>query len=90
MFDHISVPYDFIMFSYHFGMIYGTNLLNRCQVPVPVFCCLLVSENLFWEVSRKVLKNYEIYFQAETKTEPEGHPEGEATASRRGPTLGHV
>ena len=50
-------------------------------VPVPVFCCLFVSEKLFWKVSRNALKNYVIYFQVKTKTEPEGHPEGRLPAS---------
>ena len=63
-------------------MIYGTNLLTRCPVPVPVFCCHFVSEKLFWEVSRIALIIYENYFQYEAKTEPEGHPEGRSTASR--------
>ena len=40
MLDYISVPYVFKIFLYHFGMIYGTNLLTRCPVPVPVFCYL--------------------------------------------------
>ena len=36
----IAMPHVFTMFLYNFGMIYGTNLLTRCLVPVPVFCCL--------------------------------------------------
>ena len=63
-------------------MIYGTNLLTRCPVPVPVFCCLFVSEKLFCEVSRNALKIYVIYFQVETKTKPEGRPEGRHPAYR--------
>ena len=63
-------------------MIYGTNLLIRCPVPVPVFCCLFVSEKLFWEVSRIVLIIYGNCFQYEMKTEPEGRPEGRHPASR--------
>ena len=64
------------MFLYHFGMIYGTNLLTRYPVSVPIFCRLFVSEKLFWEVSRIELKIYGNYFQYETKTEPKGQPEG--------------
>ena len=71
MLDYISVPHVFIMFLYHFGMIFGTNLLTRYPVPVPVFCCLFVSEKLFWEVSRKALKIYGNYFQAERSPKPE-------------------
>ena len=89
MLDYISAPHVFINFLYHFVMIYGSNLLTRCPVPVPVFCCLFVSEKLFWEVSRNALKIYGIYFQAETKTEPVGRPEGEARASRRPPGVAH-
>ena len=62
------------MFLYHFGMIYGTNLLTRCPVSVPIFCCLFVSEKLFWEVSRNALKIYGNCFQEETSPEPEGRP----------------
>ena len=100
MLDYISVPHVFIMFLYHFGMIYGTNLLTRCPVPVPVFCCLFVSEKLLWEVSRIALIIYGNYFQYEMKTEPEGQPEGRHRGSRRhlsappwprvGPTWGPV
>ena len=71
------------MFLYHFGMLYGTNLLTRCPLPVPVFCCLFVSEKFFWEVSRIALIIYRNYFQYETKTEPEGRPEESPRGSRR-------
>ena len=81
--DYIAVPHVFTIFLYHFGMIYGTNLLTRCIVPVPVFCCLFVSEKLFWEVSRIALIFYKNYFQYEAKTEPEGRPEGSPRGSRR-------
>ena len=70
MLDYLSVPHVFIMFLYHFGMIYGTNLLTRCPLPVPVFYYLFVSEKLFGEVSRNQLKIYVNYFHEETKTEP--------------------
>ena len=74
--DNIAMPHVFTMFLYHFGVVYGTNLLTRCLVLVPVFCCLFVSEKLLCELSRNALKIYVIYFQAETKTEPEGRLEG--------------
>ena len=70
------------MFLYHYGMIYGTNLLTRCPVPVPVFCCLFVSEKLFGEVSRIQLKMYVNYFHKGIKTEPGGELQG-PTAPRR-------
>ena len=70
------------MFLYHFGIIYETNLLTRYLVPVPVFC-FFVSEKLFWKVSRNALKIYRNYFLYETKTEPEGCPEGSPMGSRR-------
>ena len=57
-------------------MIYGTNLLARCPVLVPVFCCPFVSEKLFREVSRNQLKIYGNYFYMETKTELEGGIQG--------------
>ena len=71
------------MFLYHFGIIYGTDLLTRCPVSVPVFCYHFVSEKLFWEVSRIALIIYGNYFQYETKTEPEGQPERRHRGSRR-------
>ena len=75
-------------------MIYGTNLLTRCPVPVPVFCCLFVSEKLFWEVSRIALIIYGNYFQYETKMEPQGEPEGMQWGSRSHlaapPTIGRA
>ena len=83
MLDYISVPHVLTMFLYHFGMIYGTNLLTRFPVPVPVFCYRFVSEKLFWEVSRIALIIYRNYFQYETKMEPDGHPEGSPRGSRR-------
>ena len=66
------IIYQCHMFLYHFGMIYGTNLLTRCPVPVPVFCCPFVSEKLFVEVSRNQMQIYRNYFQAETSLEPGG------------------
>ena len=93
MLDYISVPHVFTMFSYHFAMIYGTNLLTRCPVPVPVFCCLFFSEKLFREVARIALIIYGNYFQYETKTEPEGQQEGRhraPDAPGRAPPLGRT
>ena len=72
-------------------MIYVTNLLTRCPVPVLVFCCLFVSEKLFAEVSRNHLKIYVNYFHEGIKTEPGGErrgPHSPQTPPRRGPTLG--
>ena len=82
MLNYIVLSHIFIMFLYHFGMIYGTNLLTRCLVPVPIFCCLFVSEKLFWEVSRIALIIYGNYFQYETKTEPEVQLEGRHRGSK--------
>ena len=76
MLDYISVPRVFIIFLYYFGMIYGTKLLTRCPVSVPVFCCLFVSKKLFRKVSRNALKIYGNYFQAKTSPEPEGRLQG--------------
>ena len=69
MLDYISVPHVSVMVLYNFGMI-GTNLLSRCPVPVPVFCCLFVSEKLFGEVSQNQLEIYVNYFHEETSPEP--------------------
>ena len=74
-------------------MIYGTNLLTRCPVPVRVFYCLFLSEKLLGEVSRNQLEIYVNYFHEETWTEPGGHlqadPQGQ-TPPRRGPGLGRM
>ena len=72
-------------------MFYGTNLLKRCPVTVPVFCCLFVSEKLAREVSPNRLKNYRNYFYVETKTTPGGDLQGAhrpQTTPSRGPRLG--
>ena len=73
---YISLPHVFIMFLYHFGIFYGTNLLTRCPVPVHVFCYLFVSEKLVGKVSPNRLKNYGHYCYIETKTPPGGHMQG--------------
>ena len=76
------------MFLYQFGMIYVTNLLTKCPVSVPVFCCPGVSEKLFGEVSRNQLKIYVNYFHKGIKTEPGGELQGghnPKTPPRHGP-----
>ena len=90
MLDYISVPHVFIMFLYHFDIIYGTNLFTRCPAPVPVFCCLFVSEKLFGKVSRNQLEIYVNYFHEETRTEPRGHLQGGPTGARRPPGRAHT
>ena len=70
------------MFLYHFGMIYRTNLLTRCPVPISVFCYLFVSEKLFSQVSRNQLEIYVNYFHEETRTEPGGRLQGGPTRAR--------
>ena len=90
MHDYISVPHVFIMFLYHFDIIYGTKLLTRCPVPVPVFYCPFVSEKLFGEISRNRLEIYVNYFHEGTKTEPGGELQGgpqppDATQARPSP-----
>ena len=67
MLDYKSVPHVFIILLYHFGMIYGTNLLTRCPMPVHVFCCLFVSEKLFGEVSRESSANLRELFSQRNK-----------------------
>ena len=71
------------MFIYHFGIFYGTNLLTRCPVPVPVFCCLFVSEKLVAELSRNQLQIYVNYLYMETKTVPGGDLQGGLIGPRR-------
>ena len=66
-------------------MIYGTNLLTRCPMPVHVFCCLLFSEKLFGEVSRNHLKISVNYLHEGTKTEPGRGASGGPIAPRRHP-----
>ena len=60
----------------HFYTFLGTNLLTRCLVPVPVICCVFVSEKLFGEVSWNHLKIYVNYFHGGTKMEPGGELQG--------------
>ena len=63
-------------------MIYGTNLLTRSPVPVPVFCYLFVSEKLFGKVSRNQLKIYVNCFHKGIRMEPGVELQG-GTAPRR-------
>ena len=47
-----------IIISHHFYAFCWTNLLTRCPVPVPYFCCFCISENHFWKYSRNWTKIY--------------------------------
>ena len=71
------------MFLYHFGMIYGTNLLTRCPVSVPVFCMFFVSEKLHRKVCRKKLRKFQKLFFIRRAPEPEGQVQRRPT----GPAL---
>ena len=90
MLDYISVTHVFTMFSYHFGIIYGTNLLTRCPVPVPVFCCLFVSEKLFGEVFSESVGNLCELFSRGNKDRARRKPTGGPTGTRRPPSVAHT
>ena len=42
---------------YHFYAFYQTNLLTRCQMPVPCFCCFCISEKSQQEISSDCPQN---------------------------------
>ena len=72
MLIHLRHIYNFycfmpIFYNYHillatFYMIYWTNLLIQCPVPVPVFCMFFVSQKIHIKRSRNVIKFYEELF----------------------------
>ena len=81
MLDYISVPHVFIIFLYHFGMIYGTTLLTRCPVPVPVFCFRKVVRGSFSELA----ENLHDLFLRRNKDGARRGPAGGPTVVRRPP-----
>ena len=47
-----TICYMFCLHLIAFLCIFGTNILTRCPVPVPVFCCFSVSEKYLRKYSR--------------------------------------
>ena len=52
----IPILYNFYTLLATFYMIYWTNLLIQCQVPVPVFCMFFVSQSIHIKRSPKAIK----------------------------------
>ena len=82
------------MFLYHFDKIYGTNLLTRCAVPVPVFCCFFVSEKFYSKYPRNFtgqkprtlfLRHKDVARRGPAGGQPPGQ-----TRARRGPPYGRA
>ena len=66
--------------SHHFYAFCWTNLLTRCPVPVPCFCCFCISGNHVCKYSRNWTKIYGDFLceirHMKTKGEPKGPPTG--------------
>ena len=72
-----QLPHVFPMFSNVFWAFSRTNQLTQCLEPVPVFCCLFVSEKLYMKYSRKVLKIHGgMFFPGTKKGSKRQHLEG--------------
>ena len=63
----VILSHVFIIIYIIFYAFYWTNLLTRCPVPVPCFCCLFVSEIYFWKYSRIALEIYGDFLFAKMK-----------------------
>ena len=76
MLSHVS-----IIILHHFYAFCRTNLLTRCQVPVPYFCCFSISEKSQHEISSDCLKIYGDFLcdgrHQRTKGRPGGPPRGQ-------------
>ena len=82
IYNFLVIHASFVILSHVFTVIYiicRTNLLTRCPVPVPYFCCLFVSEIYFWKYSRNALQIFVDILFAKTKYQTEGEPEGRPT-----------
>jgi hypothetical protein len=54
----MPILYNFHIFLVTFYMIYWTNLLIQCPVPVPICCMLFVSQKIHIKRSRNAIKFY--------------------------------
>src|SRR3989337_2227521 len=58
----MPILYNFHIFLATFYMIYWTNLLIQCLVPVPIFCMFFVSQKIHIKRSPNAIKIYEELF----------------------------
>ena len=89
MLDYISVPHVFIMFLYHFCMIYGTNLLTRCPVPVHFSVVFLFQKSCsgkFLGINRKF--TWIIFTKEQVQSQEDAW--GGLPAPRRPPSAAHT
>src|SRR5215216_3594658 len=54
----MPILYNFHIFLAKIYMIYWTNLLIQCQVPVPVCCMFFLSQNIHIKQSPNAIKIY--------------------------------
>ena len=54
----MPILYNFYILLATFYMIYWTNLLIQCPVPVPVFCKFFVSQKILIKQSQNAMKFY--------------------------------
>ena len=58
----LKILFTFIYFLANFYIIFGTNLLIQCPVPVPVCCMFYVSQNIHIKRSPNGIKRTELIF----------------------------
>ena len=58
----MPILHNFHILLATFYMIYWTNLLFQCLVPIPVFCMFFVSQNIHIKQSPNAIKFTENYF----------------------------
>ena len=58
----MPILYNFHIFLATFYMIYWTNLLTHCVVPIPVFCMFFVSQSIHMKRSPNAINFMENYF----------------------------
>ena len=78
----ISIATCFYNVLHHFGIIYWTNLLTRCPVPVSIYYVCALQKRSKIQSARKISKKLQIFFFARRLWEPEGQVQGRPTASR--------
>ena len=71
------------LLSYHFYAFCRTNLLTRCQVPVPCFCCFCISEKSQQEISSDCPQNLRRFLCDVRHTRTKGQPGGPPTGQGR-------
>ena len=78
----ISLLHVFASFIYHFIAFSWTNLLTRCQVPVPVFCCFSFQKSCTGKVRGKIHEKSGSPNTSRRRSSPKLSQRGAATWAR--------